>query len=233
MKKRIQHRLQCGLWYIAPIVLALCGAVSGANAQTKPSSHSISNQSSTKSAGASIVGFRGANFGMSEQEIRDIIKTHFGIPSKAITQSADPVQRTEALTTEVPNLIHGGGTAAISYIFGYSTHGLIEINVVWSKATDSKITAAMLYQNGESLQQYFAGEGFSPARSVGNVATSDGILLFRTMDTNGNAVLLTLSGVVTKDTKGNKATLSPDALTLVYAANPLHPDVFHLAKGSF
>jgi hypothetical protein len=59
------------------------------------------------------------------------------------------------------------------------------------------------------------------------------VLLFRATDTTGNAVLLILSGTITKDQKVDKSVLSPTTLTLAYAANPLHPDVFQLTKGSF
>jgi hypothetical protein len=84
------------------------------------------------------------------------------------------------------------------------------------------------------LQQYFAGEGFPPQRSAGNIATASGILLFRATDLSGNAVLLILSGSMTKDPKSpDKSVLLPTTLTLAYAANAQHPDIFQLAKGSF
>ena len=91
----------------------------------------------------------------------------------------------------------------------------------------------MLYQNGESLQQYFASEGFPAQRSTGNVATPQGGLLFRATDPTGNAVLLILSGTMSKDPKTGNSILAPAALNLAYAMDPQHPDVFQLAKGSF
>jgi hypothetical protein len=118
-------------------------------------------------------------------------------------------------------------------VFGYQTHKLIEVNILWSAQIDPKITGATLYQSGESLQQYFAAEGFPADRSTGNVATPNGVLLFRATDTAGNAVLLILSGTMTKDAKTDKSVLSPEALTLAYAADPQHPDIFQLGKGSF
>ena len=138
------------------------------------------------------------------------------------------------LTANVPNLIPSGGTARVSYVFGYQTHRLIEVNVLWAKSVDPKATPALLYQNGQSLQQYFAGEGFPPQRSTGNIATSSGLLLFRATDPSNNVVLLVLSGKISKDPKStDKSFLDPEALTLVYATDPQHPDVFHLGKGSF
>jgi hypothetical protein len=184
-------------------------------------------------SGSAVTGFRDAVFGMSQDQVLAAIDNEFKIQAGAVKHSLNSLQRTEALTISVPNLIPNGGTATVSYIFGYQTHKLIEVNLLWSQATDAKMTASMLYQNGASLQQYFASAGFVPSRSSGNIALQDGILLFRTTDADGNAVLLVLSGTLTKDTKTDKATLSPTALTLAYAVDPAHADIFNLPKGSF
>jgi hypothetical protein len=184
-------------------------------------------------AGPSIDGFRNAKFGMSESQVRGAIETEFNTPASAITQTENELQHTAVLSVQVPDLVPGGGTAAVSYVFGYQSHRLIEVNILWSPELDPKTTPQMLYQDGESLQQYFASEGFPADRSTGNVATPNGVLLFRATDTSGNAVLLILSGTITKDQKVDKSVLSPTTLTLAYAADPLHPDVFQLAKGSF
>jgi hypothetical protein len=184
-------------------------------------------------SGPAIDGFRNAKFGMSESQVKSAIETEFNTPASAITQTENELQHTAVLSVQVPNLVPGGGAAAVSYVFGYQSHKLIEVNILWSPQIDPKTTPQMLYQDGESLQQYFAGEGFPADRSTGNVATPNGVLLFRATDTTGNAVLLILSGTITKDQKVDKSVLSPTTLTLAYAADPLHPDVFQLAKGSF
>jgi hypothetical protein len=185
------------------------------------------------SAGPSIAGFRRADFGMTQAQVRNMIEDDFHLPASAITEAENVLQHTQVLSVQVPDLVPGGGTAAVSYVFGFQTHRLIEVNILWSAQIDPKITPQTLYQNGESLQQYFAGEGFPPDRSTGNVATANGILLFRATDPTGNAVLLILSGTMGKDQKTDKTFLSPTALTLAYAADPLHPDIFQLQKGSF
>jgi hypothetical protein len=184
-------------------------------------------------SGPAIAGFRGANFGMTEAAVRGTIESNFKLPPSAINIAENALQHTQVLSVQVPDLVPGGGTAAVSYVFGYQTHRLIEVNILWSAQIDPKITPSILYQNGESLQQYFAGEGFPADRSTGNVATPNGILLFRATDTTGNAVLLILSGTMKKDAKANRSVLNPEALTLAYAADPQHPDIFQLGKGSF
>jgi len=184
-------------------------------------------------SGPAIAGFRKADFGMTEAQVREAIKSDFNLPASAVTAAENVLQHTQVLSVQVPDLVPGGGTAAVSYVLGYQTHRLIEVNILWSPQIDPKITGSILYQNGESLQQYFAGEGFPPERSTGNVATPNGILLFRATDASANAVLLILSGTMTKDPKSDKSILGPTALTLAYAADPQHPDIFQLAKGSF
>ena len=184
-------------------------------------------------AGPAIDGFRAAKFGMTEDQVRGAVQSDFKVSSGAITATENQLQRTSVLTVQVPNLVPQGGTATVSYVFGYQSHKLMQVNIVWSPEIDPKTTPMMLYQDGESLQQYFASEGFPANRSTGNIATSNGVLLFRATDTGGNAVLLILSGTISKNPKDSSTALSPTTLTLAYAADALHPDVFQLAKGSF
>lgn len=211
---------------LASFTLA-AGSVAPACAQTTAAPASAN-------PGPAITGFRSATFGMTEAQVRHAVTAAFKLPASAITPSLNVIQHTEILSVTVPDLIPGGGAAGISYVFGYQSHKLMEISVVWSSQNDPKMTPQLLYQNGESLQQYFAGEGFPAERSTGNIATPTGLLLFRATDPTGNAVLLILSGTMSKDAKSSdKSTLAPTALTLLYAADPQHPDVFQLNKGSF
>ena len=183
--------------------------------------------------GPSIDGFRTAKFGMTEAQLRSAITADFKISNSDITKTQNQLQRTTVLSVQAPNLVPQGGTATVSYVLGYQSHRLVQVNIIWSPEIDPKTTPMMLYQDGESLQQYFAGEGFPANRSSGNIATPNGVLLFRASDATGNAVLLILSGAMTKNQKTNTTALSPTTLTLAYAADALHPDVFQLPKGSF
>jgi hypothetical protein len=231
--RHMSRRLKTMAWPAFAVALSAIVATPCARAQTASSQTPAMAQSQTSDAGTPVTGFRSANFGMTEVQVLGAIKSDFKLPASAIKQGVNNTQRTDVMVVAVPDLLPGGGTATVSYIFGYQTHKLIEVNVLWSQATDPKMTAAVLYQNGESLQQYFAGAGFAPDRSTGNIAMPDGVLLFRTTDASGNAIVLILSGIVKKDAKSDKATLNPTALTLAYAADALHPDVFRLPKGSF
>jgi hypothetical protein len=187
----------------------------------------------TAAAGPVIDGFRDAKFGMTEAQVRSTIAAEFKLPASAITTTENQLQRTTVLGIQIPDLVPQGGIAAISYVFGYQSHKLMEVNILWSPEIDPKTTPHMLYQTGETLQQYFASENFPADRSTGNIATPNGVLLFRATDESGNAVLLILSGAITKDPKNNATELNPTTLTLAYASDPMHPDVFQLPKGSF
>lgn len=215
----------------------LAGAVcinAGVVAKAEADSSKNSVQTAPENAGPSITGFRGANFGMTQEQVRQVIESTFKLPASAITATENAIQHTAVLNVQVPELIPGGGAANISYIFGYQSHQLIQVSILWSKQNDPTMTPQMLYQNGESLQQYFASEGFPADRSGGDIATGSGIILFRASDPAQNAVLLVLSGTLAKDAKApDKTVLTPAALTLVYAATPQHPDIFQLPKGAF
>jgi hypothetical protein len=232
MRKQNLSRRRQNLLPIMTAAVIATGMCSGAATAATATPALAASQNSTANPGPSITGFRGATFGMTEAQVRAAITSTFNLPASAIAQATNPIERIQVLTVTVPNLIPNGGTASVSYMFGYQSHKLFQINAVWSQTSDPKMTPAQLDQNGQSLQQYFASEGF--AHSSGGIATASGILLFRAYDQSDNAVLLILSGNIAKDPKSpDKSYLTPTTLTLSYAADALHPDIFQLPKGSF
>ena len=187
-----------------------------------------------QAAEARIDGFRSAHFGMSEAEVRRAIEANFRLSGRAVVAAENPVQRTAVLRIRTADLIPDGGTAQIDYIFGYRSHTLMEVNILWSAATDPKNTPARLVTDGAALQAYFQREGFAPERTVRNAVLPDGnVMLFRATDTAGHAVVLVLSGKRDKPAKDASSRLTPTALALAYAADPANPDVFQLKKGTF
>ena len=187
-----------------------------------------------QTAPAAIEGFRSAHFGMSEPAVRAAIAADFHLSGAAVIATANPLQRTGVLRIRAADLIPGSGSAQIDYIFGYRGHGLIEVNILWSAATDASTTPARLVANGAALQAYFLKEGFPPTQTVLNALLPDGnVMLFRAQDEAGHAVVLVVSGKAGKPAANGSSRLTPTALTLVYAADPAQPDVFELKKGSF
>lgn len=180
-----------------------------------------------------ISGFRGADFGMTERQVRAAIIHDLGLRNSDIHAGENAIQKTGVLSVLAPNLLPKGGRAEVDYVFGYRSRRLIEVNILWSRATDPAITPAQLVRDGEVLQNYFHGEGFPQGQSAANLALPGGILLFRTASPAGRTILLVLSGIIAKDQKTGKDALHPTALRLSYAENAKHPDVYRLKTGSF
>ena len=188
----------------------------------------------TQASPVSIDGFRSAHFGMSEAEIRTAIEADFKLSGSAVRPGNDPVQRTRALSVTVPALVPDSGKATIDYVFGYKSQRLIEVNVIWSATTDPANKPDTLLHTGATLQGYFQGETFPAGQAVANAVLANGsLLLFRGTDPAGHTVVLLLSGPVHQDAKDHKEQMTPSVLSLVYAVDPAHPDVFRLQKGAF
>jgi hypothetical protein len=84
------------------------------------------------------------------------------------------------------------------------------------------------------LQNYFLGEPFAPGSITGSALLTNGnLLLFRGTDSAGHAVAVFISGPATHDATGNKTNITPAELTVAYAADPMHPDVFKIPPGAF
>ena len=181
-----------------------------------------------------IDGFRSAHFGMTEAEVRKAIEADFKLTGSAVRPGDNAVERTHVLSITVPDLVPDSGKATVDYVFGFKSQRLIEVNLAWSAATDPANKPATLLHTGATLQAYFQGETFPPGQSVANAMLANGgLLLFRGTDPAAHTVVLLLSGPMKQDTKEHQAQMTPTVLSLVYAADAAHPDVFRLQKGAF
>ncbi len=180
---------------------------------------------------ATLTGFRSASFGDDEDAVRAAIKADFDLEGDAITEGTNTVERTRVLTVSVPDILPDGGTAQISYIFGYQSKTLIQVGVLWSAATDPEMTDEMMYANGDVLRSYLASAGYVPETVSRDVVLENGILLFRGSDASGHAAILLLQGRF-EENEGQR-TLFPASLTLLYAASPDDPDILTIKKGDF
>lgn len=181
---------------------------------------------------AAISGFRSAKFGMDEDAVRAAIAKDFDKSADDISASVNTVERTKLLTISVPDLLEGGGTAQVSYIFGYKSKTLIQVGASWSKATDPDMDDATLVANGDVLSSHFAAENFPPESVKAGVVVANGILLFRGVDSDGHAAILLLQGTFEDGENGRKA-LKPTGLALLYSVDPDEPDIFRIKDGNF
>jgi hypothetical protein len=183
-------------------------------------------------ASAVVHGFRSAHFGMTEDQVRATIAKDFGLKGEAVKEETNLAQQTHALTVLVPDLLEGGGRALVAYVFGYKTKTLIQVGITWSKQTDETITPEKLFSNGNILQAHFLASGYQPQSVATNGVIANGVLLFRGADAQGRTTALLLLGTF-KDGEKNQKILTPDALSLLYVADPKNPDIFKLPEGKF
>jgi hypothetical protein len=230
MSRLVPSALVGGLLLIAPAVASAQAAVPSDQAPT-PAPTAPAQPAAPPVA---LDGFRSAHFGMSEAEIRKAIEADFKLTGSALKPRDNPVERTHVLSVTVPDLVPDSGNAVIDYVFGFKSQRLIEVNVVWSAAGDPTNKPEKLFTLGATLRGYFESETFSSGQAVSNALLPDGrLLLFRGTDPSGHTVVLILSGPVHQDAKEHKAAMTPTVLSLVYAADAAHPDVFRLQKGAF
>lgn len=188
--------------------------------------------STSADAKAAVEGFRSANFGMSEADIRAAIAKDFGSKPDAVKVQDNPAELTRSLLVTVPELLANGGTAEISYVLGYKSKTLIQVGVVWSKQTDPALTPERIFSNANILRAHFLSEGFKPESIAVNTPVNGGLLMFRGSDSKDRTVMLLLQGTMeTKD--NNQRILTPTGLLLFYVADAKSPDVFKLPPGQF
>jgi len=180
-----------------------------------------------------INGFRSAHFGMSEDDVRAAIVRDFAVKPRDIVAGLNAAERTQLLTIRVPDVLPGGGTATVSYVFGYATRTLIQVGVLWSAATDSSLTAAKLSASGEALRSRLIAAGYKPGTIKTDLLLPNGLLLFRGEDGAGHATILMFEGNFATAAGTRQKSFTPTSLSLLNSANPQHPDVFRVAPGSF
>lgn len=181
---------------------------------------------------AKIDGFRSANFGMTESQVRTAIRKDFSQPADKISVEENSTEKTTVLSIAVPDLLPDAGPAKVSYILGFKSKKLVQINVVWGSEMAASVPPEKVVGAANTLRQYFLGLGFPPDSVVANARANDGsIIVFQGIDAQKRAVLLRLLG----GTPPEKADAPPPAiaLTLSYIQDPQNPDIFRINKGQF
>ena len=181
---------------------------------------------------AKIDGFRGAKFGMGEEEVRDAIMHDFGMSDSDVKRDINPVQMTTALTVDVKDLLPGTGLARVTYLFGYKTGKLFSVVIVWARALNAADTQEVLVEAAAVLRAHFETESFPKGVVVDNSLPDGSVLVFRGVDSQGRMVAMTATGIYTP--AGQKEGTQPDpVLRLTYIEDPQHPDVYMIKQGEF
>lgn len=186
-------------------------------------------------AATPISGFRKARFGMSEPELLGAVRHDFPAAAARLMRFTQASERTTVLAVTVADLLPGAGPARISYILGYSSKRLIQVNIVWSgdgrtTARDEAIVAA-----ANTLRDHFETQYPAPLNAVitNQPIGENAILVFRAAQANGRMIVLLLSGVAAAARRAQTLTRPPLALQLCYIRDHQHPDIFHIEPGRF
>jgi hypothetical protein len=184
---------------------------------------------------AQIEGFRQARFGMSEEQVRQAIRKDFPSAAAKLTSTVHPSEKTTVLSLSVADLLPHTGNARISYILGYRSKKLSQVNIVWT-SDDTTAGDETVVGIANSLRDFFTSENFKPDSIIVNhQLAANTILVFRGSDDQKRTVLLVLSGVAASAPPEDKKAPNPRPLTLElsYIEDTAHPDIFKIGKGQF
>lgn len=183
---------------------------------------------------ATIDGFREAHFGMTADQVGEAIKKDFPAAAAKLKIATNPSEKTAVLSLLVPDLLPHSGNARISYILGYKSKKLIQVNILWaSEGTDDSDETVVGVAN--SLRNYFVAQNFKPESVVVNRQLAENTIeVFRASDLQNRTVLVLLSGAGAAARKDAKTPRPPPlTLELSYIADAAHPDIFKIGKGQF
>lgn len=179
-----------------------------------------------------LTGFRSADFGMNEDQLRAAIEQDFDLSGDDVLAVENDIQRTKALIVQVQDLLPDTGLARVSYVMGYKSKALTQVAISWGGGLDEATDLRALVAMANQLRTHFVGQGYDPASLVANQRLSEAqTVIFRGRDAANRMTLLTLDAPPTPE--GAEAPPRPAGLQLVYMENPETPDVFAIDQGAF
>ncbi len=184
-----------------------------------------------------VEGFRSAQFGMTEAEVIAAINKDFNLFESDIRHHQNSTEKTNGLSITIQDILPATGKAMVTYIFGYKTKKLIQVNILWGKPAETNPDPEKLVAAANSLRSYFARQGFQKDDLMMNARLKDGsVLVFRGTDRNGRIVLLLLHNPQNpkeEDQEAEAATIENLSLRLFYISDPISPDIFQIKSGDF
>jgi len=176
-------------------------------------------------------GFRSANFGMTQDQVRQAIRRDFNLSGERVVASENGVERTQILTIQVPDLLPGSGPTQVAYVFGFRSKQLVQITVTFGGTVNPNLTQPAVIDFARLLLGYLSGTGYKADTVATNLAQPDGsVVVFRGDDGQRRRTILVLGGVAAPD--GPKPA-GPPVLQLSYIRDPQNPDVFQIRRGDF
>jgi len=216
------------------VALLLVPPVALAAGQEPPASAAPAPQT-TAPQPAHVDGFRSAQWGMTEPQVKAAISKDFNAGSDKIKSEENLAERTRVLTLVIPELLEGAGVARVSYIFGYATKKLIQVNLLWGTAIDPQTPAEKIVAAADQLRQLFLDSGYEPQTIVTNARMNDGeVLVFKGEDADKHTTVLRLAAAAQPARRGHsEKPTTATALSLSYILDAHTPDIYRLKKGQF
>ena len=101
---------------------------------------------------------------MTEAQVKTAIQKDFNISPDKIQTEENLGERTAVLTVTVDDLLEGVGKARVSYILGYSTKKLIQVNVVWGTGNRPAGETERVVAGANQLRTLFRVRAMCPRR---------------------------------------------------------------------
>src|SRR5207248_521195 len=122
--------------------------------------------------------------------------------------------------------------ARVSYIFGYTSKKLIQINLLWGTAVDPQIAADKILAAADQLRQLLLDSGYDPHGIVTNARMNDGeLLVFKGEDADKHTTILRLAAAAQAARRGGaEKPATVTALALSYILDAQSPDIYRLKK---
>lgn len=185
-----------------------------------------------------VEGFRSAHWGMTKREVEAAIHRDFGIPPGKMHVETNPAERTTVLTVNIENLLNEAGKARVSYILGYTTKKLIEVNILWGTPVDSHVKPEQILAGAAQLRTLFLTSGYQPSSIISNVLTRSGAtIVFEGRDAEKHMTVLRLlnkrEASPSRGHRNIKSFRRVVVLLLSYIESTANPDIYRLKKGQF
>jgi len=186
-----------------------------------------------------VTGFRDARFGMDQQDVREAARKSFGTKDDDMTLRANAVDGTTTLIAHVRMLEPGLGEGRVEYVFGYKSHLLIQVNVIWGLDTNPPRSNGAMIAGSGRLQRYFLGFTWaSKSVRAGVPIDESSVLLFGGEDGKNGSVAVVIEGV-RYDVGPNRVVrfyperLLPPKLTVSYTSDRGIADMRNVSRGDF
>ena len=171
---------------------------------------------------------------MSEQQVRQAVQRDFPAVANRLSRVTHPREKTTVLTLTAEDLLLDAGPARISYILGYASKRLVQVNIVWTGDGRTAARDEAIISAANALRDHLLTQHHPPDEIVANHQVSDdAILVFRAAQADGRMVLLLLTGTAAAGRVNRSPARPPLALQLSYIRDHAHPDIFRIERGRF